>query len=546
MPFSGALDVPLEASFADRQQPRDDIIAHLILPAITNTYRVAFRSGQLPTVGRQSRDGDDGDELAIDSSQHDAKWLRAWRMTSTARVAIIGFTSMSTLSCVLALVLAGQLTPAPEPIHGGEPAEPCQWPTAVALYENSVLCSGTLVHPRLVVTAAHCIGAGPGPSQITFGESVFEPARMVAVDHCRANPAATGELGFWDYAYCLLAEPVSDIAITPPLLGCETQVLTYGQEVVIAGYGATDDNESGIKHWGTTIVSSQAAGDTVVVGADGTAACSGDSGGSAFVQLGDGGWRAFGIVSGGLSCEEAVTYVTIHSMIGWAETETGLDFTPCHDADGTWNPGPECGEFASAAQSPELTATWPNCEGARTGKSATCGPAWASEGDVSPPSVAIVSPVDGAIFAEPMALLDVVIAADDGEGGGVEHVELVLVEGEVEMMIASDEQAPWLFVGASFPAGVWSLRARAVDWWGNAGSSAIVTVFVGPQPPSEETGSEDSESDSGGSTSDETGASLESSGAGRGCRAASPAAPRQVCALLLVLLACSARMRRSR
>jgi hypothetical protein len=461
---------------------------------------------------------------------------------------MIGLTSMARLvaskpSWVLAWALAlalspvlaeaSPLTPAPEPIHGGEPAEPCQWPTAVALYENMVLCSGTLVHPRLVVTAAHCIGAGPGPSQITLGESVFEPARMVAVDHCRANPAATGELGFWDYAYCLLAEPVDDIAITPPLLGCETELLTYGQEVVIAGYGATDEDVSGIKHWGATIVSSQAAGDTVVVGADGTAACSGDSGGSAFIQLGDGGWRAFGIVSGGLSCDEAVTYVTIHSMIGWAEAETGLDFTPCHDADGTWNPGPDCGEFASAAQSPGV---WPSCADMRTGKSSTCGPAWASEGDVMPPSVAIVSPVDGATFAETLAVFDVMVAAEDGDGGGVEHVELLLVDGDVETMIASDDGAPWLFAGASFPAGVWQLRARAVDWWGNAGSSTIVTVYVGEQPPDEESGNEES-GDSEGSSGSEgsTSGSLDDGGANRGCRAASPAAPLGAFVLLLLL-----------
>jgi hypothetical protein len=412
-------------------------------------------------------------------------------------------------------------------IHGGMPAEPCQWPTAVALYENSVLCSGTLIHPEVVVTAAHCIGEGPGPSTITFGESVFEPARSVPVDHCLANPAATGNLGPWDFAYCLLAEPVLDLPLVPPLMGCETDLLTMGQPVVIAGFGADDADQSGIKQWATTIVSSFEAGDAVLLGADGTAACSGDSGGSAFVQLGDGSWRAFGIVSGGLNCDEDVTYVTIHSMIEWAEQQTGRDLTPCHDGDGTWNPGPGCSQFAGDPGSPR--GGWSEgCIGPIAGSSSSCGPAFASEGDRQPPSVAIVSPIDGETFDVP-ALFDIAIEADD-DLAGVERVELLVGAA----IVATDSEPPWGFAEASFLRGSYELRAQASDWRGNVAQSEAVLVHVGETPGDTDTGDTDTdESNSTGESGSTDAAPLEGPST---CTCTNQRSPEPGAALVLVML----------
>jgi MYXO-CTERM domain-containing protein len=226
------------------------------------------------------------------------------------------------------------------------------------------------------------------------------------------------------------------------------------------------------------------------------------------VQLGDGGWRAFGIVSGGVSCDGMVTYVTMHSMIGWVEAQTGMDFTPCHDADGTWNPGPECGGSSQRADVPDPVASWPACAGAQTGPSSTCGPAWGSEDDGEPPVVSITAPFDQQAFAQVPASVDVMVEAIDA-GAGVEHVEL-WVAG---MLVSDDATAPWAFAGASFPAGTWTLEARAIDWRGNVGTSDTITIHVGEGDGETSTG----ETSTGEASTEETSNGIASDDGGGSC-----------------------------
>ncbi|HKE17343.1 MAG TPA: hypothetical protein VKB80_20855, partial [Kofleriaceae bacterium] len=41
--------------------------------------------------------------------------------------------------------------PGAAPIIGGSAASRCQWPSVVMLFDGHFLCSGTLVHPRIVL-----------------------------------------------------------------------------------------------------------------------------------------------------------------------------------------------------------------------------------------------------------------------------------------------------------------------------------------------------------------------------------------------------------
>jgi hypothetical protein len=280
------------------------------------------------------------------------------------------------LLLVLAAVAACAADPVPpviettaHPILGGENASVCQWPTTVLLSG----CSGTLVHPSIITTAAHC---GTNHRMATFGESNGTPARRVPIEYCKVFQGENGP-DATDFAFCKLRTPVTDVPIIPPLMGCEIDVLKEGTKVVVAGFGDNNDRNGGFgtKRWVETTINRLDTGKGAQVGGMGKAPCYGDSGGPAFVQLADGTWRAFGIDSAGLadSCTAGDIMAMIWKAVPWIEQQSGIDISPCHDADGKWHPGPDCHSFS---QDPLATGrSWANgcAEPTLSPPAATCG-----------------------------------------------------------------------------------------------------------------------------------------------------------------------------
>src|SRR5947207_7050882 len=94
-------------------------------------------------------------------------------------------------------------------IVGGQTASTCQWPTTVLLSG----CTGTLVHPLIVTTAAHC---GTNHKTATFGETNSAAARRIPIEYCKVFQKS-GSDGT-DFAFCKLRTPVTDVPIIPPLM----------------------------------------------------------------------------------------------------------------------------------------------------------------------------------------------------------------------------------------------------------------------------------------------------------------------------------------
>ena len=366
---------------------------------------------------------------------------------------------------------AGQSPPAPvegDPaIVGGQEATTCQWPTAVALVSSLGLCTGTLVHPRVVLYAAHC---GTEFSEAVFGETMTGTVQ-VPIESCNRNTAAD-EVGPSDYAYCVLATPMDEVPITPVAFGCEGNELTVGHPVAIAGFGEDENQDFGVKRWAMTSITGYDTG-MVLIGGDGTGAWRGDSGGPVYAQFDDQGWRTFGIVSGGPGPGQAVYYVTMGNAVPWVEQASGIDITPCHNAQGDWQPTPDCRGYATT---PTAAASWAEqCGGSDplSRPSTTCGPPFAPE--ENDPEVRIVAPGDGTVIDQFPAEITIEVEAVDDTA--VRAVRLA-IDGEVLQERTSE---PWQFSG-TFPKGTYDLVALAEDVSGNQAESDTATLYVGEEP----------------------------------------------------------------
>ena len=372
------------------------------------------------------------------------------------------------------------LPPQVPQVYGGAPVASCGWPTTLAVSR----CSAILIHPEIAVYAAHCGIV----DRVALGDDIFNLTRMIPAT-CHLNPDSDLNWGPEDFAYCRLSEPITDVEPTPPAMGCEVDQLEAGDEVTVVGFGVYDDNTTGIKREVvTTIQEIDREGGYLITGGGGDTACSGDSGGPTYAQATDGSWRVVGIHSGRLGeCDMGVGYdVLITQAIPWIESHSGVDVTPCTDAAGSWQPGPQCQGFATDPAAGG--GTWDSgCAlGAIHGPGQTCGPAWSTPPEAQPPSVTWITPTTDLAFPDAdHAELEIEVTANDGTGWGVVDVWLRIngndqpPHGQAPRAGSEGPPRSWQFPQVVFPPGTHEVVAVASDFYDNLGQSQPIVIRVG-------------------------------------------------------------------
>lgn len=386
-------------------------------------------------------------------------------------------------------------------IYGGEAAKTCEWPSTIGFGG----CTGTLVHPQVVLYAAHC----GKQRKVMFGETYRGAAKTVQIKFCKTNPEYRGIAKGTDFAFCVLSEPVQGVTIAPIVYGCELEQVKPGAKVWNVGFGETDAKVSGVKHEVEVPVNKLILNDReVMTGGNGKATCYGDSGGPTFIQLSDGTWRVMGITSYGSSsqCGHPSGLTMANIAVPWIHKELkaagmdDIDLTPCYDDDGTWAPGEGCTKFPL-----ELGTgfgSWDNMcsEGAKlSGPSSICAP----DGEKAP-TVSMEGPSSEDVL-EVGQTIEIRAEAKD-ESGKAPKVAL-MVNGKKDSELS---KAPYEWSIEVKEAGALTLQVVATNAAGNkAESDTLELKVVEPEDPKSNDSEDPSSSDA--SEDDEDGSKDEAS-----------------------------------
>lgn len=227
-------------------------------------------------------------------------------------------------------------------VIGGTVTPDGEYPGVGALWLDSlggIECTGTLIAPDVVLTAAHCVDPLFIGSEIpgftlahdTVATVPEHTAGMSTMPHEMFNigtDPGTG-IGVWyDIAIVKLAEPITSVDPVRLPTPDEAAMLTAGTDLDLVGYGVTvnGSQEVGVMYDAVAPIVAAGPGELQISHPGEPQNCYGDSGGPALVDFGDG-YRVVGIVSRSAStseCTQGGIDTRVDYYTDWVFTNSGV------------------------------------------------------------------------------------------------------------------------------------------------------------------------------------------------------------------------------
>ncbi len=216
---------------------------------------------------------------------------------------------------------------------------------AIAQVELGGLCSGLVIAPRWVLTAAHCAG---GSGRITVGANPDRVDQVINVR--RAITHSSLDL--------MLLELSEDATVAVPGL---VPVPVYGGSLTslvgrtgeAAGYGQTESGSTGARRFSAEPIVDVSSEYISIDGQGRRGVCFGDSGGPLMIREGGQVYVLGALSNGDPSCVGVDNYTRVDMGRSWIESNVGPTTPP---------PDPCMGETL-AGRCDGTTAVW--CEGTR-------------------------------------------------------------------------------------------------------------------------------------------------------------------------------------
>lgn len=262
---------------------------------------------------------------------------------------------------MLALIVASILVPAqaqddwdtgldtaPPPIVGGAAAPANKWNDTVSL---DMGCTGTLIGPRTVLTAAHCVG---NVRSVHIGTTDWTDNSQGEVIQVSSQTPHPDYRGFGNDIALLTLASASTYPPRAISQGCTQESIVDGATTYAVGFGSTRNDGGGFNALlnEVTVLVTDAncdgtqgcdfnapANSEIVAGGGGLDSCNGDSGGPLYLQT------PYGIVLLGVTsrphyetnraCGDGGVYTRADHYLPWIQQTSGGDVTlvpSCNEA----------------------------------------------------------------------------------------------------------------------------------------------------------------------------------------------------------------------
>ncbi len=218
-------------------------------------------------------------------------------------------------------------------IIGGTIADPSDWPaTFVFISPQGGGCTSTAIGPKVILTAAHCIGDN--------AKGIVELNGRTVAAACYHHPDYHNNVSDTDPKWSEKVSPDFALCITDDQLAGldfenidkEGTELKLGQTIQLVGFGCNaiggTDNGFGVLYEGNSAVQSLPTPPsyyTITLG--GAAVCYGDSGGGAYVLLNPPAKARrvlMGVASrGNISTRSLLSTTSLSGFISWADSLAG-------------------------------------------------------------------------------------------------------------------------------------------------------------------------------------------------------------------------------